>query len=382
MINIYAPVNILGYGIHACNMMKALKEEGQDYNLQPIGQSQVDPYFEEHVKEGLENRDKFDIKNPSIFIFHDEYSPQSCGSPQMTFSIFETNKIKPLSKTMIAKGPADIVLTTTQAHKEILVENGVLKPIHVINEGIDESLYNTIPYDPHINTSKFTYIMVGKREERKFTDSTIASWIKVMRDKEVALIVHTFNPFLHKDQKEHPFTNLACWVGDDPRAQGFNYKGFDGKAHHFNYNECDIYFTAPTLSTSMMPALYHSANIGISMSRGEGWDLPLSEMMACGIPCIATDCLGHSEYLNGAPKVQQELISNIKETEIANDKIWFNGTSGEWGKPNTKELEELLINTYDHKEKYEIKSEELADYMSDNYSWSKAAKNLLAFKDQ
>lgn len=378
MINIYAPINILGYGIHASNMVKAIKEEGEEYNIQPLGQSQTDPYFEEYIKEGFSNRDKFNANNPSLFIFHDEYSPQSCGSPQMTFSIFETSKLKPLSKTMLENGPADIILTTTQKHKELLVENGIKKPVHVINEGIDDSLYNTIPYDAHIDTGKFTYLMVGKREERKFTDTTISTWIKMMRNKDVALIVHSFNPFVHKDEKEHPFTNLACWTGEDPRALGFDYKGFDGKAHKFTNQSCDIYFTTPSLSTSAMPSLYHSANVGISMSRGEGWNLPLSEMMACGIPCITTDCLGHSEYVIGAPEIQTELISKITEQEIANDGIWFNGTFGEWGKPNTTDLEELLNLTYNHKEKYENKSEELADYMAENYSWSKAAKALLS----
>lgn len=378
MINVYAAISNLGYGIHAANMIKAIKEEGEKYNIQPIGQIQADPYFEEYIKEGMENRMEFDAKNPSLFIFHDEHSPQSCGSPQMTFSIFETNKLKPLSIETLKKGPADIVLTTTEKHKEILEANGIQKKIHVINEGIDDSLYNTIPYDAHVQTNKFTYLIVGKREERKFTDKTLSSWIKIMRDKDVALIIHSFNPFIHKDQKEHPFTNLACWTGEDPRVLGFNYKGFDGKAHHFKHGNCDIYFTTPTLSTSMMPSLYHSANIGISMSRGEGWDLPLCEMMACGLPCIATDCLGHSEYINGTPEIQQELISRITQEEIANDGIWFNGECGSWGCPSADDLEEKLVATYDNRDKYENKSEELANYMSETYNWHKSVKNLLS----
>ena len=36
-------------------------------------------------------------------------------------------------------------------------------------------------------------------------------------------------------------------------------------------------------------AFYRSADCFISAGRGEGWDMPLMEAMACGLPSIATD---------------------------------------------------------------------------------------------
>lgn len=378
MLNIFAPINILGYGIHSTNLIKALVEKGQELTLSQIGEMQLDPFFEMYYKEAIKNNEKFSSKDPSLFIFHDELSHQSCGNPLFVYSIFETTLLKPSSRNMLDNGPADIILTTTEAHKKLLLEQGITKPIEVVNEGIDETLYNTIPVNKYIDTKKLTYITLGKREERKNTDAIIRVFINLMKDKEVALICHTFNPFINRTQ-EHPFKNLTCWSGVNPLKHGFEYKGFDGKAHKFTLNKCDIYFTVPTIQVSNMPSLLHSANIGIQVSRGEGWDLPLTELLACGIPTIATDCIGHKEYLtDNIPTIQKDLLINKQSENLAIDGVWFKGNQGSWDNLNVEKFTEVLENTFNNASTYEEKSEQLADYMSSNFSWGKAAETLLS----
>ena len=145
MINIYAPINLLGYGVHANNLITALSDKNIDLNLTKIGQVQVDPYFEPYYKAAESRLHEFNSQNPSLFIFHDEFSNQACGSPLAVFSVFETTKLKPKSITMLNNGPADIVLATTEQHANRLKENGITTPVHVVPEGIDECIYNTIP---------------------------------------------------------------------------------------------------------------------------------------------------------------------------------------------------------------------------------------------
>ena len=382
MINIFAPINLLGYGIHSNNILKALMDAQVPVNLTKLGQVQNDPYFEPYWKKADQNIDKFDAKNPSLFIFHDELSNQACGSPLAVFSIFETSKLKELSKHMLINGPADIVLATTQRHAELLKENGVDKPIYVVNEGIDDVIYNTIPPSKHIDTGKFTFITAGKREVRKNTDQIVQAFMDVADGKEIALIAHTFNPFLNKT-KDHPFKNLACWIGFDPSNQGFTYAGWNGKAHRFSKDKADIYFTAPMIQTAEMACLYHSANVGIQCSRGEGWDLPCTEMLACGLPTIATECLGHSEYLKpseqrSVPESVSELVIEPSGEETAEDGMWFKGEQGIWNTYNFEDIKEKMTQVLENKEKYTEKSEEISNYMVDNFSWTKAVDNIKA----
>ena len=47
-----------------------------------------------------------------------------------------------------------------------------------------------------------------------------------------------------------------------------------------------------------LASLYRSADAYISVSRGEGWDMPLMEAMACGLPAIATDWGAHTEFVH------------------------------------------------------------------------------------
>ena len=376
MVNVFAPINLLGYGIHANNLIKALSDLGQEMTLTKLGPVQSDPYYESYWKAADANMLKFDSKNPSLFIFHDEYSYQASGKPLLTFSVLETNKLKPISKQILMNGPTDGILVTTDAHRNLLIENGITKPIHVVNEGVDDCIFNTIPCDKAIDTKKFTFITVGKREKRKSTDDIIYSFIQTMANKPVALIAHTFNPFINQT-KDHPFKNLTCWSGIDPQGFGFKYEGWQGKYHKFSNGTADIYFTAPVFQTPELPTLYHSANVGIACSKGEGWDLPLTEMMACGLPCIATMCLGHGEYLPGSPEVQQELIINPTGTEVANDGVWFKGDQGEWSTINRTDIEAKINFVYENKDKYQAKSEELSSYITTNYSWKKAAEKIL-----
>jgi len=376
MLNIFAPINLLGYGIHASNLIKALTDLGQELTLTKLGQVQNDPYFEPYWKAADANMIKFSSANPSLFIFHDEYSYQASGKPLMTFSVFETSILKAISKQILMNGPAEQVLVTTDAHRNLLLEQGITKPIHVVNEGVDDCIFNTIPCDKAINTKKFTFITVGKRELRKSTDEIIETFMATMKDQEVALITHTFNPFINKT-KEHPFKNLACWTGIDPQSHGFKYVGWEGKWHKFSNGKADIYFTAPVFQTPELPTLYHSANVGIACSKGEGWGLPLTELMACGLPCIATMCLGHGEYLPGTPEIQQNLIISPTGKEVANDGIWFKGEQGEWSTFNVQDLADKMISVQANASNYEAKSEELSNYITTNYSWKKAAEKII-----
>ena len=369
MINIFGPINHLGYGTHTYNIIKALSKKTQ-VCLIPIEQIQLDESMRE-VIDMTNKRDLFSVKNPSLFIFHEPEAVKYCGTPALAYSIFETDVVNNVSAHILEHGPTDKVLTTTKKHKEIL-EKFITKEIHVVHEGIDPEIFNTQNSYKMIDTGKLTFITVGKNEKRKNTSKIIKTFIENFQYEEVALICHTFNPFIqNKDITKYSLI--------DPGKYGFTYSNINNSIHKFSNGICDIYFTPYNIPTPQMNSLYHSANVGIQVSSGEGWDLPLVELMACGLPCIASNCLGHSEYLEdeNLPQIQQDLIIQPSGLELANDGHWFKGNQGSWSVIEENDIKTKIKHVIDNKNKYINKHLGLSEYIINNYNWDLAAEQII-----
>jgi len=374
MLNIFAPINNLGYGIHANNMIKALRNNDVKLSLNVIGQVQPNDYYKLNLEELHGNYSLFDSSAPSLHIFHDEYVTSVGGKYPIAFSVFETTELND-HVVYNLKNVAEKVFTTTEKHKEILQLNGINPDkIHVINEGVDGELYNADPCNKYVDTGKFTYITVGKKEERKNTDMIIRTFIENMQYMETALICHTFNPF----SKPGDGGQVTTTQFTDVDLEKYGFKKTQVHSTHMVYSNgmCDVYFTYPIQDQTKMRNLYRSANVGIAVSRAEGWDLPLIELLACGVPTIASDVIGHSEYLPGAPSVQQSLIVQPRCMEVADDGVWFHGDRGLWAKIDSEDLIDMLEMTWDDQDKYKDVSQELSKYYIDNYSWDKPALKI------
>ena len=89
IINFFAPSNMLGYGIHARGLMKALYFKGHTICLTPI-MNDVS-YQDELIVSWLKNQSLFDPKNPGIMIFHANFLNQLSSTPRIGFPVFEVN---------------------------------------------------------------------------------------------------------------------------------------------------------------------------------------------------------------------------------------------------------------------------------------------------
>jgi glycosyltransferase involved in cell wall biosynthesis len=333
-----------------------------------IGSPQIDPYYKDDVNKSIKNVEHFSVKDPSLFIFHDFASQSASGRPLFVFSIFETSQLLPSSINMLKNGPCDIILTTTKEHKIILDNLNLGKPVFVINEGVDPKLFNTNERKQFFDTKKFTFLLMGKREKRKNTDITFKILLEECMYKETTIICHTYNPFLAGKVEKV----INQWCGTDPAIYGLEYKGFNKNCHTFSNQMCTVIFTTPEFKVQELQYLYKSANVGICCSSGEGFNLPLAESMACGIPVITTNCLGHKAYLPNINN-QKDLIIDCIETEEAIDNIWFKKGQGFWSKVRENDIRDKVKYVLDNQNKYEKLDEDLSKYMHTNFSWTKAA---------
>lgn len=357
-INVFAPINQLGYGIHSYNYLKSLKKI-MGINWTPIGGVQCND------QDFLNSMDReFDQNLISLMIFHENFMNQfHSKNCRIGFPVFECDKIDDFSRSLLNQ--LDYIFVTSEWAKQTLIDNNVKIDTKVIREGVNPDIYK-ITNEKYINTDKFTFINVGKHETRKNTDLILDTFIELFRDKEAALIMHSYNHFTKK------------FAGLDPFKKGFMQEEVNDKFIKFSYNNCDIYFTHP-IDNGDLSSLYNSANVGVFPSRAEGWQLPLIEALACGVPSICTDCTGQSEYITTELKLMQgDLIieKDELEKEIANDGIWFNGNKGSWYKlKNVDSLKERMIKAYN--KTYSNKN--ISDFVTKNFNWDLTAQRTNTF---
>ena len=352
MINIFGPINNLGTGIHVYNMCNALDRLGQDVCLiPPYGRVTKTDAF---VQKWLSNQINFSKHNPGLMIFDMGFMGQFVGTPRIGFAVFETNKIDLIRLRFLSS--CDVVVTPSHWAQGVLKTHGIES--FVVNEGYDETFYE-VQRTPQSQSFKFLHI--GKFEERKGTKQILKCFSQVSNDSPITLLMHIDNPFLQD-------------VGDlfhYLRSLGFT-KATQDSWVMSNKNK-EIIFTHEMQD---LTDLYSMADVGVFPSKGEGWGLPILECIVSGVPVIAGNWSGQSEFLDGMP---DNLRLQEVNSEIANDGVWFHGNSGSWYATTDQELLLRMDHAYFQGRKFRdsISWKEYVAKVREKFTWANAAKGLL-----
>jgi glycosyltransferase involved in cell wall biosynthesis len=113
------------------------------------------------------------------------------------------------------------------------------------------------------------------------------------------------------------------------------------------------------------------ADCGIFLSRAEGWNLELLEMMSMNKPVITTNYSAHTEFCNPS----NAHLVDIDELESAYDGKWFFGY-GEWAKIGPKQKEQA-IELMRHVYKSNIRTNIAGLETGKHYSWQNSARHLI-----
>lgn len=339
MVNFFAPINQLGIGVHAYNLIREYSKYDKVSLIPPFGNVTA---IDEEVEKWLSN--DFDKDSPSIMIFQPQFMTQFCGSPRIGYPIFETTEFT--RKEMNALKSLDYILVTSRWAEEILNDKG-LKNIAIVHEG-----YNPLVYYPdyskaykldRIEKNGVTFVTVGKLEERKGTFDIFLCFNKAFSgcDKKVNLIAHVANAFNVKW-----FFKVAAFL----YSLGFEKEDGGAGFTYFKKDKMKIIIPLGNIQSGKdMADFYRRADFGIYLSKAEGWGLPLMETLACGVPCVTTNWTGQSEYLKRYPA---SLIVEKGSEETANDGVWFKGDKGRWRKPDLESAIKILKNIYNDPTKW------------------------------
>ena len=356
-LNLMAPINQLGYGVAGLNILKALQERCE-VSLFPIGNIQVTNQQDaDAIQNALDKAQRFSVDAPCIKLWHQNHMAEFVGKGEHigfpifeldTFSEVELHHLKSCDKIFVCSRWAQSVVRQQFGVSRDLVTCNRLPAGHkveVVPLGVDTDIFR--PAEP-AQKGKTIFFNCGKWEVRKGHDILIEAFKKVAdKHHNAELWMMCTNPFNSLEEE-------AQW------------------SQLYNHPQVRIIPRAETQQE--VYNIMSQVDCGVFPSRGEGWNLELLELMACGKHVIATDYSAHTEFCT---EDNSELVTII-ETEPAFDNKWFFG-QGNWAK-----IDDAVINTLQAKmeqfaESHKGEINEAGIETAKQFSWKNTSNKILEY---
>lgn len=243
----------------------------------------------------------------------------------------------------------DAIWVPSQFNVRTFSQSGVAREkLHVLPEAVDTTLYNCsmgAPPQRYFSGSfgvptldqfiakggkgkDFTFLSIFKWEGRKNWRALLETFYKAFPNNVTEVKLedgHRVNKTVRLLIK----TQELSW-GTSPDEDLRDLLGTLGSDAQASFSERVLIFK-DTLSAELIPSLYHVADAFVLPTHGEGWGLPLMEAMASGLPTIATNWGGQTEYMNdknsfllGYEMVQSETYTHY------------------WAEPKVEDLRQAL----------------------------------------
>ncbi len=351
-LNFIAPINQLGYGIAALNILKALSASETKIALWVIGQAEAHPREHELVRSCMTNANYFNVAAPCLRIWHQFDMAMHVGRGMHTgLPIFELDTFNPIEMHHLQN--LDHVFVPSKWAQNVLAKQGREHGVSVAPFGVDRTLF--YPQSPETASNEETvFLNIGKWEVRKGHDILVEAFNAAFDPKDnVVLLMNCYNPFYNKEK-------------NDEWAKLYKNSKLGDKIH----------IRTERLETQAEVAgMMNSVDAGVFPARAEGWNLELLEMMSCGKPVIATNYAGHTEFVNN----DNSLLINCDSLEDAFDGIWFRG-QGQWAELGDNQLDQLvqhMRDIHDKKRNGESLYNKAGVETAEKFSWKNTADAIL-----
>jgi len=329
-----------GYGVHSRQIARWLLSKDVDLTIQPVPWGMTPWILNPDRHSGLtgkmmEKSTSVDDKNFDVSIqvqLPNEWDPNLAKFNVGASAVVETDICNP--SWVDQCNLMDLVIVPSNHAKKCLESSGELTTrIEVVPESfIDEILKDDIePLNIDFKT-KFNFLIVGQITasdstcDRKNLGNTI-KWIyeAFQGESDVGIIIKTNSGRGTKIDRIVTRHNLSSILNQVGR------KRFP-----------KVYLLHGEMTDQEMASLYKHPDIKclVSLTRGEGFGLPILEAAASGLPVIATDWSGHLDFLNlGRFIPVSYTLSDLPDRHIDNQ-IFMK--SSRWAEPSERDFKKKI----------------------------------------
>lgn len=231
----------------------------------------------------------------------------------------------------------------------------------LIKQGYDSTKIKIVPeavdldFEPNLEKNspneKMQFLIVGRWDYRKSTTDMIKSFLEEFKNGEdVELVLNVDNGYTPEGLPRTTEDKLKYFKCEDPRI----------KIKHF-------------LDRNSYIDLIRNSDVFVSCARGEGWNLPLIEAMACGIPSIYSECSGQMEFAEGKG-LPVDILRLIPSSNSANDGFNYGFTPGNYYEPNFDTFKKHLRYVYENWKEVRNKALEESKSIRNIFTWENSAK--------
>jgi autotransporter strand-loop-strand O-heptosyltransferase len=276
-------------------------------------------------------------------LFYDEYV-----GPKIAYNVWEStlqpegyfNKLKEFDELWVP----------SKWQRDCTIKQGYdPNKIKVVPEGVDINVFFPEKKSHELTSDgRFKFFLAGRWDYRKSIKEIIETFLKTFdKDEPVDLIISVDNPFSGDGMKTTE-ERLKHYGLEDERIKVLH---FPSRTEYIN--------------------ILKSCNSFVSCARSEGWNLPLIEAMACGVPSIYSNCSGQLEFAEG----KGIPVNIIGEKPVdASTYSHFNDSVGNYYEPDfddlSKKMREVVTNYNEFKEIAVSQSEGIRK----KFSWERVAE--------
>lgn len=324
-----------GYGTHARQICRFLLQKPIDlqFQLLPWGDTPwlVDPSTEDGLIGQIMDRTAVTKSRYDVTIqlqLPNEFEPSLGDFNVGVTAAVETDRCN--HEWVTACNRMDLIVVPSKHTRDIILASGKLeKPIVVVPESFNEKCAVTAERQLDVDfETPFNFLVFGQvtgnnpHSDRKNIFFTVKWLSEVFKnDPDVGIVVKTNAGRMTKIDKKI-CTDMFSQILREVRPNG------NPKLHllHGMMTDEDV------------GSLYHHPKIKalVSLTRGEGFGLPILEAAASGLPVIATNWSGHLDFMNLGKFVNVDYdLREIHKSRVDN-KIFVNGAR--WAEVNENDF--------------------------------------------